>query len=109
MPAFFIPNLNNSEAERVYKAFEQEATQIHALKNPKSRLYSIEFEHIRAPYFAEVGKEIQGFPEKNGKVWALIETKQSMYIFMKKRGEVDAPPINVSPKKIVGRLYFDDY
>lgn len=115
MPQFFVPYAKSpEEAERVYAVFVKNAGYPVV---EKSRLFSVDFPSSNpargkqppSRLVAEVGKEIRGWPERDGVVLGIVETPQLLTIHTHLRGGLSATPIMVGPEEAGGRIYFDDF
>lgn len=108
MPNFFIPfAATPDEAEKVYQGLLKSSS-TYPLTHPNARLFRIVFQHHDFTCVAEVGRELDNWPESHGPVLAIVETANLITIHTQ-RSVLAGDRILVSPLETSERVYFDDY
>ncbi len=108
MPNFFVPFTKTpQEAESVYQEFLKSSS-TYPLTYPNARLFRITFQHSDTSCVAEVGKELDNWPDEHGRVLAIVETTDLITIHTQ-RSVLRGDRILLSPSKASGLVYFDDY
>jgi hypothetical protein len=108
MPDFFIPFAESKEeAERVYRVFLK--NHLYPVQPKAGRLFHVVFIYRKHRLIAEIGQEINGWPEPAGPVLGIIESPELVTIHTQLRGGLSATPILVSPSEVSGRVYFTDF
>ena len=117
MPQFFVPSAGSSEeAERLYTWLQQNDASLQqndtaVKRNPiktSRRVFRIWFRHDGLARIAEVAKEIAGWSQSSGKVFAIFELPQSISIYTQFENGLIGPPICVPQEHVTSRTYFDD-
>lgn len=106
MPQFFVPSVHSAEeAERQYVWLQQLDNSVKSYP----RLFRVWFHYNGRAYVAEVGKEIAGWPQPGGKVFAIFELPQSIAIHVQIESGLIGPPIRVPQQHVASRQFFDDH
>lgn len=107
---FFLPDAADAEmAERQYALFIQDASAYGHLR-PEARVYSLVFHHNGEPYQATVGEPIAGWRDPVGRVLAIVESRQLVYVHTE-RGVVrgNGPILAGHPNDCRDRQWFEDF
>jgi hypothetical protein len=106
LPQFFVPSARSAEeAEQQYIWLQQLDNSV----TPNPRLFRVWFRSNGRTYVAEVGKEIVGWPQPVGTVFAIFETPQCIAIHIQIESGLICPPIRVPQQNVASRQFFEDY
>ena len=106
MPQFFVPSARSAEeAEQQYVWLQQLDDSVR----PNPRVFRVWFRRQGRTYVAEVGKEIAGWPQSGGTVFAIFESPQSISVHVQIESGLISPPIRVPQEHVVSRQFFEDH
>jgi hypothetical protein len=105
LPQFFVPSARSAEeAEQQYVWLQQLDDSVR----PSPRVFRVWFRYNARAYVAEVGKEIAGWPQAGGTVFAIFETPQSISIHIQIESGLISPPIRVPQEYVASRQFFEE-
>jgi hypothetical protein len=113
MTKFFVPGAASPQmAEEGYAGFVKNSA-TYPLAHPTARLFRVSFPkrnraNRETACVAEVGKEMENWPEPHGPVLGIVETSNEIVIHTK-RGVLHGDLIHVGPSTVTERVYFEDY
>lgn len=113
MPQFFVPSARSAEeAEQQYVWLQQLDDSVRLSPDdsvrPSPRVFRVWFRYNARAYVAEVGKEIAGWPQAGGTVFAIFETPQSISIHIQIESGLISPPIRVPQEYVASRQFFEE-